>query len=392
MTNTQALGRSIAMIFRARVPATLAGLLLLAIPVTSLAQMTLTSDGIADGFTLTTFVSGLPTSSSSSTSNGCCGPFGTASTSSGNILVDSSANGKVYVFTDTDGQTPGSALSSSPFASFASALTNANGTVYASGGLAAPLDSRGGPNAYSLLQLTNAGGIAGTILLNGGAAGVAVDTANGHVIAEGAANFTSTILGSVPFTETLLDINPLTKTSTLITSWALQIPILQPTGKVGDGIVLSADGSTVYVAFKDNNTIVGFNIATGAQVFSVSLGTSTPDGMGIIQNGPLAGEIVSNNNDGTVDLINAKNGTVTLIASGGTRGDYAGEDLLNGTLFLSQTDSVLRLSCGRGCSFVGGTGGGGIVGGTGVPEPATLGLFGLGLLGVQFAQLLRRRR
>jgi hypothetical protein len=370
--------------------------LLLALPAVTLAQMTLTAAGQSDGFTLSTFVSGLA-SSTSACGDGGCGPFGSASTSAGNILVDSSANGTMYVFHDTDGQTPGSAVSSTSFVSFASALTNANGTIYASGGLSTVVSSLGGPNAFNLLQLTNTGGIASTALPNGGGAGVAEDTANGHVITEGATNFSTTPLGNVPLTETLLDYNPVTNTSRTITSWALQVPILQPTGKDGDGIVVSADGSTVYVAFKDNNTIVGFNTATGATVHTFSLGSSTPDGMGIIQKGALAGDIVSNNNDGTVDLINVGNGTVTTIASGGTRGDFTGEDLLNGSLFLSQSSSVLRLSCGTGCSFGGGTGGGGTGGGgtggggggtTGVPEPATFGLFGLGMLGT----LLRRRR
>ena len=107
---------------------------LLTLPAVALAQMTLTAAGTSDGFTLTTFASGLPTSTSACGSGGC-GPFGTASTSAGNILLDLSANATMYVFHDTDGQTPGSAVSSTPFVSFASALTNANGTIYASGGL-----------------------------------------------------------------------------------------------------------------------------------------------------------------------------------------------------------------------------------------------------------------
>jgi hypothetical protein len=72
-----------------------------------------------------------------------------------------------------------------------------------------------------------------------------------------------------------------------------------------------------------------------------------------------------------------------MIASDGTRGDYTGLDLTNGSMFLSQSSSVLRLSCGTGCSFGGGTG---------VPEPATFGLLVLGLYGAQIARLLRRRR
>jgi PEP-CTERM motif-containing protein len=77
----------------------------------------------------------------------------------------------------------------------------------------------------------------------------------------------------------------------------------------------------------------------------------------------------------TVGLIDIKTGTETIIAMGGTRGDFVSLDTSNGTLFLSQTERIDRLSCGTGCSIGGGGGGGG----TGVPEPATLTLLGLGL-------------
>lgn len=216
----------------ARLLSRLAGLLLLGIAGTASAQMQLTAAGTADGFTLSTFVSGLPTASSSS--NGCCGPFGTASTSAGTILVDSYDNSKVYVFKDQDGQTPSMATSSTTLQSFATALTNANGTIYASGGLGAPIGSAGsgpvgGPNAYNLLSLTNSGGVASTVATNLGAAGVATNYTNGHVLTEGATGF---LLG-IPQTETLYDVDPShPNNAQFITSWSSTLE--------GDGVVVSA--------------------------------------------------------------------------------------------------------------------------------------------------------
>ncbi len=85
----------------------------------------------------------------------------------------------------------------------------------------------------------------------------------------------------------------------------------------------------------------------------------------MISGGAFSGDIVVNDNDGTVLLLNPVTGVSTIIASGGTRGDFVSPDTNNGSLFLSQNEQLARLSCGAGCSI-------GSVGGT--PEPATLGL------------------
>jgi len=61
----------------------------------------------------------------------------------------------------------------------------------------------------------------------------------------------------------------------------------------------------------------------------------------------------------------------STIANGGTRGDFVGVDNNNGTLFLTQTDAVYRLSCGPGCGFA-----------PAAPEPgaSALTLIGIGWL------------
>src|SRR4030081_3819577 len=80
----------------------------------------LTAAGVADGFTLTTFATLDPGNT------GCCsGPFGIAVASNGNILVDNNLTSSIYAFTDTDGQTIASALSTHSSNSFVIAYATA---------------------------------------------------------------------------------------------------------------------------------------------------------------------------------------------------------------------------------------------------------------------------
>ena len=74
------------------------------------AQLALTADGIALGFTLSQFASTNPGY------NSCCnGPFGVAvDVASGHVIVDVNSTGLRYAFNDVDGQTLASALSSAP--------------------------------------------------------------------------------------------------------------------------------------------------------------------------------------------------------------------------------------------------------------------------------------
>src|SRR2546429_7256347 len=81
------------------------------------ADLALTPIGIADGFTLTTFASGLPNIITE-------GPFGVTMASNGNVIAFDYASSTRYVFADVDGQTSGTAL-------FAPVVSNSAAEGYA---------------------------------------------------------------------------------------------------------------------------------------------------------------------------------------------------------------------------------------------------------------------
>jgi PEP-CTERM motif len=302
------------------------------------AQLHLTAAGTGFGFTLSLFVDQV------TASGFCCGPLGIATNSFGQVVLQDYPNGRNYVFNDVDNQHFSASLSSAPFATFSygAAITNSGGTLYATNNDAGQIIYRLNPDGSINSPLTGTGI---------GGHGIATNFATGHLVA---AN------GSV-----IRDVNQVTGTSTIIVS-----------GVDVDGVSVSADGSIVYGA--TGGHVLGWNYS-GTQVFdSGALGS--PDGTGVIQGANLfSGQIVSNDNDGNVFLLNPTTHVNTLIATGGSRGDYVGLDGNNGTLFLTQTDSVYRLGCGPSCFFT-----------PPIPEPETYALMlaGLACLGV----IGRRRR
>jgi hypothetical protein len=72
-------------------------------------------------------------------------------------------------------------------------------------------------------------------------------------------------------------------------------------------------------------------------------------------------------NDGNLFEIDLATKAQTLIGSGGSRGDFARADPYNGSMLLTQTDSVLRLTPPPGGGF-----------GSPVPEPSKLVLVACG--------------
>ena len=86
----------------------------------------------------------------------------------------------------------------------------------------------------------------------------------------------------------------------------------------------------------------GFNITTKAMVFDSGTISGGPDGIAL-GTGPVAGNLFVNTNGGTVVEVNLATAAQTVIASGGSRGDFVTVDPNNGTLLVTQSDRLMRL-------------------------------------------------
>ena len=165
--------------------------------------------------------------------------------------------------------------------------------------------------------------------------GIVANPNNGHL-------YVSTLFNNI-----IYDIDPIAKTKSVLLNASL------------DGLTLSADGKTLYGA--GNGGILGFDLSQSGtpQVFNSGFITGSADGA-VIGLGPLLGNIYANTNGGTLVQIKLLTNVQTVIGTGGSRGDFVTVDPNNGSLLLTQTDSVLRLTPPNG-GF----------GPNPVPEPAT---------------------
>ena len=306
------------------------------------ADLVLTAAGVADGFTLTTFVDGY---------FGSYGPLAQGIASNGNVITGSELNTSgslgltVMVFKDVDNQKLTDAVATNPYTAQSGnpnfAMTTAGGKVYGAqvqGGVYEQFNNDG-----TFSPIAGLGALRDNLGMWG-------DPVNGHIITTS--------------NEGLVDINPVAGTFRVIN------PFVN-----GDGVSVSPDGKTAYVEVA--GTIQSYDIATGTLLKVYATGHS-PDGTGVISGGKFNGDVVVNDNDGTVLLLNPTTSAFDIIADSGTRGDFVSPDTSNGSLFLSQQDSVDRLAC-VGCSFSGPP----------VPEPGTFVLFGTALMSVI---LIRRRK
>jgi hypothetical protein len=250
-------------------------------------------------------------------------------------------------YADVDGQVYSSALNSVSLSS-AIDIANAGGQTYVT-----QLNVSGGlysvSNALGLTPVTVTGGFTPGY-------GLAGNPVTGDLMANGTGSAGAGIY----------DINPLTGANSRIAG-----------PSAFDGVSVSPDGKIVYFS-NNSNSIQGYNILSHALVFNAT-STHMPDGTGAIAGGLYNGYVIANNNDGTVSLIDPTGTIQTIIASGGTRGDFTSPDTNKRTLLLSEYDFSYRLTAPGG-SF------------GGVPEPASLTLFGIGIASVAGYGCLRRKR
>jgi hypothetical protein len=285
----------------------------------------LTVAGTTDGFTLSTFVDQFPSFGSG------VGPVGIAVTNTGSVMVSSYATGKNVVFADVDNQhfSAGTQSTTSYGGANVAGITN-NGT-----GLFQALQATG-----SVIQVDNSGNLVGTVVTGTTfATGMATNPNNGHV-------FVSAIGNGV-----IYDVNTVAGTKT---------PFVNA---VADGI--TADSTNLYAEVGGH--ILGYHISNGLQFFD-SGAISGVDGA-VLGTGTLTGKLFANTNFGQIVEVDIATDTQTVIADGGSRGDLVSVDPTNGSLLLTQTDSVVRLTAPTGGSF-----------GT-TPEPTSLTLACLGIAG-----------
>ena len=282
--------------------------------------LTLTPTGAADGFSLTEFATVDPGGTLNT------GPYGVGVLPNGNVMVNNYSNDTRYIWPDVDGQTAASALAAiHPSGALDTAFARAGGQLY-------------GAVFPQFVQFNSDGSV--NHVLTGVAQspyfGMWGNPVNGHILA-------TTGQGQ------LIDIDPTAH------GGAGSATVIASPGLVYDGVTVSPDGSTVYDV--ENYHVIGRNIASKAQVYDSGLLDGGPDGLGVISspNAALNGKLVVNFNGnplvGFVALLDPATNTLTTIASGGTRGDYTAPDPTNGSIFLTYSDIVYRLSCGPKCAI-----------------------------------------
>ncbi len=269
-----------------------------------LAGLTVTTAGKAAGFSLSTFATGFPNS-------GGIGPFGTVFPANGGVLVSDDLGNVRRFPTDTDGQNAAMV----PPVSGANYPNSATGMARVGANLYLMMTSRN-----QIAQISDDGTLERVVATVPSPLGVALNPLDGHL-------FVSS------FNAKIYDVNPLTGAVSVFLDVA------------PDGLAVDPSAGILYAAFDgaaNGDRVEGFNITTKAMVFQSGTIAAGPDGIAL-GTGPVAGKLFVNTNGGTVVELNLETAAQTVIASGGSRGDFVAVDPYNGTLLLTQTDRIMRL-------------------------------------------------
>ncbi len=284
-------------------------------PTNGLALTTAAKDA---GFQLTEFVQGFNTVPSGS---GLIGPLGIAYPEGpGGAVLVSEYTGNIWRFaSNNDGQgTVGATVLANYGPGNAVNFAQFNGHIYMVQ-----------QNAGRVVEIDANGAIIDVIANVTGATGIAVDPTSGHL-------FVSTS----GITNLIFDVDPVARTATPFVS-----------AGAPDGLSFSADGSILYAAVINESALIGFDKRTGARVFrSAPINGLDGSAVGF---GSMSGYAFVNTNFGQVWRVNLSNGAdISLIASGGDRGDFIAIDPNDGSLLLTQSRTVARLRAPAGASFV----------------------------------------
>jgi hypothetical protein len=271
-----------------------------------LLTLTLTAAGQAAGFGLSTFATGFPERSDGA------GPLAVVFPASGGVLV-SDTPGNVRLFpSDTDGQ---DATTVPPVSGASYGLNHALGMARVGNSLYLMMGT-----LSRIAQINDDGTVKKAITSSvPNPLGVAINPLNGHL-------FVSSFLNSA-----IYDVDPVTGTASVF----LDV--------TADGLAFDPSSGILYAATAGR--VRGFNITTRAVVFDSGTISGGPDGVALGE-GPVAGDLFVNTNGGTLVEVNLATATKTLIASGGSRGDFVTVDANNGTLLVTQSDRIIRLTPG----------------------------------------------
>jgi sugar lactone lactonase YvrE len=286
--------------------------------------LTLTPDGIARGIGISIFAVDFP-------SQGGKGPLGVAYPRSGGVLVTDDP-GNIRLFpTDTDGQSA-AWYTPAQFYGFENAVDLAqtpDGAIYMTQ-----------YTAGQLVQLNDDGTFYRSVVDITTATGLAANPTNGHLYV------------SSWTTSTIWEVDPATGEKSEFAPY------------LADGMTVSADGSTLYATSRGH--ILGFDTTSPTHdvVFDSGFIEGGPDGVAE-GTGPQAGKLYVNTNTsysqdhpgGNVVEVDITTHEQTPVADHGSRGDFVTVDPYNGSVLVTQTDRLVRLT------FPTGGGGGGSGGG-----------------------------